>query len=198
KAWFLSERKTWKRDKDIINDDETLVSSSFNNLFISINKNPSDNNTTFDKIAAGTKNADGHLLYAPLLNSHNILSSDIAPLLDNAVKLKSILKRKSNELEKPSAKRVRFHSSCKEQDGFSVPQVSAKRVRFHSSSTTRYIFNDDDDKKSNTEAAYMDFLEQNKKFKDVPAAELLTSVVFNLLLNDKKDVPAAELPTSVV
>nr|GEX10894.1 hypothetical protein [Tanacetum cinerariifolium] len=175
------ERKTWNRDKDIINDDETLVSSSFNNLFISINKKPRDNNTTFDKIAAGTENADGHLPYmnhAPLLNSHNILSSDIAPLLDNAVKLKSILKRKSNELEKPSAKRVRFHSSCKEQDGFPVPQVSAKRVRIHSSSRTRYIFNDDDDKKSNTEAAYMDFLEQNKKLKDVPAAELPTSVVF--------------------
>ncbi|GJV74210.1 hypothetical protein Tco_1494205, partial [Tanacetum coccineum] len=93
KAWSLSdaqiERKPWNRDKtksDIINDDETLVSSSFHNLFksnntsfhdkcpdndldvrSSIGLDPTldfeDEEDEYDKIAAGTENADGHLLY---------------------------------------------------------------------------------------------------------------------------------------
>ncbi|GJV83893.1 IWS1 homolog A-like protein [Tanacetum coccineum] len=205
KAWSLSdaqiERKPWNRDKtksDIINDDETLVSSSFHNLFKSNNtdKCPDDDDDNdlddeedeYDKIAAGTENADGHLLYmkdvtnhAPFLNSHNILSSssnDTAPLV------KSILKRKSNELEKPSAKRVRFDPTCKEHDapqvdGFHVAQVSKSVPDYliNPSNYTRYTFNDNDDRKSNTEA-YLDFLEQIKKSKDVGSAELPASVVF--------------------
>nr|GEV80434.1 hypothetical protein [Tanacetum cinerariifolium] len=207
KAWSLSdaqiERKTWNRDKtksDIINDDEILVSSSFDNdpdldVRSSVGLDPTldfeDEEDEYDKIAAGTENADSHLLYmkdvtnhAPFLNSHNILSSDIAPSVDNAVKVKSILKRKSSELENPSAKRVRFDSSCKERDappvdGVPVPRV-AKNVPdylMNPSKYTRYSFDNDDDKESNTKA-YMDFLEQIKKIKDVRAAELPTSVVF--------------------
>lgn len=115
------------------------------------------------------------------------------PLVDHALKVKSILKRKSDELGKSSAKRVRFDPACKEHDapqvdGFSVPQVSKNRLGvpdyiLNPRKYTRYTFNDDDDKKSNTEA-YLDFLEQVEKSKDVgleqkpPGEDLPASVVF--------------------
>ncbi|PWA88461.1 hypothetical protein CTI12_AA119010 [Artemisia annua] len=169
----------------------------------------------YDKIAAGTQNAGGPLLYmkdvthhAPFLNSHNVLqhhthnnnddqpmfNAPPQPLLDHARKFKSILKRKREDLEKPSPKRVRFDPTCKEHDasqldGFPVPQVSKNQpgvpdYLLNPSKYTRYTFNDDDDdKRSNTEA-YMEFLEQIKKSKDVgleqkpSAADLPASVVF--------------------
>jgi hypothetical protein len=168
----------------------------------------------YDKIAAGTENAAPHLLYmkdvtnhAPFLNSHNVLQhhnnddqpmfiAPPQPLVDHALKVKSILKRKSEELGKSSAKRVRFDPTCKEHDApqfdsFPVPQVSNNRQSgvpdyiLNPRKYTRYTFNDDDDddKRSNTEA-YLDFLEQVKKSKDVgleqkpPAEYLPASVVF--------------------
>ncbi|XP_024988937.1 uncharacterized protein LOC112523530 [Cynara cardunculus var. scolymus] len=106
---------------------------------------------------------------------------------DDGIRIKSILKRKNDDVVKP-AKRVRFDSTCKNDDeltngtqlqGFGLPKVSGSVPDYilNPSKYTQYSI-DEFSHDANTEA-YLDFLEQVKNSKDVKSTgEMPRSVLF--------------------
>ncbi|KAI3720473.1 hypothetical protein L6452_21391 [Arctium lappa] len=109
------------------------------------------------------------------------------PASEDGTRIKSILKRKNDDVVKP-AKRVRFDSTCKNEDeltngtrlqGSGLPKVSGSVPDYilNPSKYTQYSI-DEFSRDANTEA-YLDFLEQVKNSKDVKSSgDMPRSVLF--------------------
>lgn len=201
--WSLSdaqiERKVWnKSNTNQRDDDQTPISSSFlhnNNgedwdirscIGLDSTLDNEDEEDEFDKFAQGKEdNDDDDRLYMKDVKDAPILTQDDQhmfhveqpppPPSDAITKIKSILKRKCDDLAKPP-KRVRFDPTCKPNDELPyapLPQVSQGRsvpdYILNPSKYTRYDFHHNSihvNDRSNKDI-YFGFLEQLKKSKNV-------------------------------